>query len=158
MPVLLFAGRLAYGMPTLSETYIENRQRVQPNHANNYDSVHGGNLMKWMDEVGAMSAMRFAGEPCVTAAVDEFSFERPIPVGETAVIQSYVFGAGRSSAEVFLRAHREDPLTGERAKTTEACFTFVAVDADGKPVEVPDLTVDTGDERELQATAHELTD
>jgi len=145
-------------MPTLSETYIENRQRVQPNHANNYDSVHGGNLMKWMDEVGAMSAMRFAGEPCVTAAVDEFSFERPIPVGETAVIQSYVFDAGRSSAQVFLRAYREDPLTGERAKTTEARFTFVAVDADGAPVGVPTLEVETENERELQATARELTD
>jgi acyl-CoA hydrolase len=143
-------------MSTLSETYIENRQRVQPNHANNHDSVHGGTLMKWMDEVGAMSAMRFAGEPCVTAAVDEFSFERPIPVGETAVIQSYVFEAGRSSVSVLLRAHREDPLTGERAKTTEACFTFVAVDVDSQPVDVPDLTVETDDERELRATACEV--
>jgi len=145
-------------MPTLSETYIENRQRVQPNHANNYDSVHGGNLMKWMDEVGAMSAMRFAGEPCVTAAVDEFSFERPIPVGETAVIQSYVFGAGRSSVRVFLRAHREDPLTGECAKTTEACFTFVAVDEAGTPIAVPALDVETENERELQATARGVVD
>jgi acyl-CoA hydrolase len=143
-------------MPTLSETYIENRQRVQPNHANNYDAVHGGNLMKWMDEVAAMSSMRFAGAPCVTAAVDEFSFERPIPVGETAVIQSYVFAAGRTSARVFLRAHREDPLTGERAKTTEACFTFVAIDDDGQPVEVPELTVETENERELRTKAESV--
>lgn len=145
-------------MPSLAETYIENRQRVQPNHANNYDAVHGGNLMKWMDEVGAMSAMRFAGEPCVTAGVDEFSFERPIPVGDTAVIESYVFGAGRTSVSVFLRAYRENPRTGERAKTTEACFTFVAVDADGAPVRVPALDVDTDDERELQATARDLAE
>jgi acyl-CoA hydrolase len=145
-------------MPSLAETYIENRQRVLPNHANNYESVHGGNLMKWMDEVGAMSAMRFAGAPCVTAAVDEFSFERPIPVGETAVIESYAFDAGRTSVQVFLRAYREDPLTGERAKTTEACFTFVAVDPDGAPTAVPDLVVDTDDERELQAVAASTTD
>ncbi|MFC6952436.1 acyl-CoA thioesterase [Halorubellus litoreus] len=142
-------------MPTLAETYIENRQRVQPNHANNYDAVHGGNLMKWMDEVGAMSAMRFAGAPCVTAAVDEFSFERPIPVGDTAVIEAYVFDAGRTSVRVFLRAHREDPLTGETAKTTAACFTFVAVDEDGKPTGVPALDVDSEEERELQATARD---
>ena len=140
-------------MGSLSETYIENRQRVQPNHANNYGSVHGGNLMKWMDEVGAMSAMRFAGETCVTAGVDEFSFERPIPVGEIAVIESYAFDAGRSSVDVFLRAYRENPRTGERAKTTEACFTFVAVDADGKPTPVPEFVAETESERELQATA-----
>ena len=41
-------------MPTLMDTYIENRYRVQPNHANNYETAHGGNVMKWMDEVGAM--------------------------------------------------------------------------------------------------------
>jgi acyl-CoA hydrolase len=140
-------------MPSLSETVIENRQRVQPNHANNYESVHGGNLMKWMDEVGAMSAMRFAGETCVTAAVDEFSFQRPIPVGQTAVIEAFAFDAGRTSVSIFLRAYRENPLTGERAKTTEACFTFVAVDVDGKPTPVPDLVVETENERELAAVA-----
>ncbi|WP_227134042.1 acyl-CoA thioesterase [Halorubellus salinus] len=145
-------------MASLAETYIENRQRVQPNHANNYDAVHGGNLMKWMDEVGAMSAMRFAGAPCVTAAVDEFSFERPIPVGDTAVIEAYVFDAGRTSVRVFLRAHREDPLTGEMAKTTAACFTFVAVDEDGKPTGVPALDVDSDEEREMQTTAHDLAE
>ncbi|NHN43546.1 acyl-CoA thioesterase [Halorubellus sp. JP-L1] len=143
-------------MPALSETYIENRQRVQPNHANNYESVHGGNLMKWMDEVGAMSAMRFAGETCVTAGVDEFSFERPIPVGEIAVIEAYVFGAGRSSVRVFLRAYREDPLSGERAKTTEACFTYVAVDADGRSTTVPELDVESANEEELLTVAERV--
>ncbi|WP_267641620.1 acyl-CoA thioesterase [Haloarchaeobius amylolyticus] len=140
-------------MPSLSETYISNRQRVQPNHANNYGAVHGGNLMKWMDEVGAMSAMRFAGNSCVTAAVDEFSFERPIPVGDTALIESYVFEAGRTSVKVFLRAFRENPRTGEREQTTSACFTFVALGEDGKPTRVPELTVEGDGEEELREQA-----
>ncbi|WP_435320160.1 acyl-CoA thioesterase [Haloarchaeobius sp. TZWSO28] len=140
-------------MPTLSETYIMNRQRVQPNHANNYEAVHGGNLMKWMDEVGAMSAMRFAGKTCVTAAVDEFSFERPIPVGETALIESYVFEAGRSSVRVFLRAFRENPRSGEREQTTSACFTFVALDEDGKPTRVPELTVEGQEDEQRRERA-----
>jgi len=144
-------------MPTLAETHIENRQRVQPNHANNYEAVHGGTLMKWMDEVGAMSAMRFAGEPCVTAAVDEFSFEQPIPVGETAVIDAFAFASGRTSVEIFLRAYREDPMSGDRAKTTEACFTFVAIDEDGAPTTVPDLQVETDAERDLRDIAEERT-
>ncbi|MFB6219161.1 MAG: acyl-CoA thioesterase [Halobacteriaceae archaeon] len=137
----------------LEETYIENRERVQPNHANNYETLHGGILMKWMDEIGAMSAMRFAGETCVTAAVDEFSFERPIPVGQTAVIEAYAFAAGRTSVRIGLRADREEPRTGERETTTTACFTFVAVDDAGKPVAVPELEVESDRERDLQRRA-----
>jgi acyl-CoA hydrolase len=144
-------------MPGLSETYILNRQRVQPNHTNNFGTVHGGNLMKWMDEVGAMSAMRFAGEPCVTAAVDEFSFERPIPVGDTALIESWVFDTGRTSVRVFLRAFREEPRTGDREQTTSACFTFVAIGEDGKPVDVPELETETEEDEALLTEANELT-
>ncbi|WP_256295752.1 acyl-CoA thioesterase [Haloarchaeobius salinus] len=145
-------------MQAVSETRITNRQRVQPNHANNYEAVHGGNLMKWMDEVGAMAAMRFAGETCVTAAVDEFSFERPIPVGETALIDAYVFDAGRTSVRVFLRAYREEPRSGDTEQTTAACFTFVAVGDDGKPVAVPSVRVETDEDERLQATARAAVD
>jgi acyl-CoA hydrolase len=137
-------------MVRLAETRIENRERVLPNHANNYETLHGGILMKWMDEVGAMSAMRFAGETCVTAAVDEFSFDRPVPVGDTAVIEAYAFEAGRTSVRINLTADREEPRTGERETTTTAHFTFVAVDADGQPTAVPELDVETERERELR--------
>ncbi|GAB7118634.1 hypothetical protein JCM9743_10960 [Natrinema sp. JCM 9743] len=79
-------------MPTLLETRIKNRFRVQPNHANNNETLHGGNLMKWLDEVSAMSAMRFAGETCVTARVNELDFERPIRIGDTALVEAYTVG------------------------------------------------------------------
>ncbi|MFB6127361.1 MAG: acyl-CoA thioesterase [Halolamina sp.] len=140
-------------MPSVSDTYIENRHRVQPNHANNHGSVHGGNVMKWMDEVGAMSAMRFAGAPCVTASVDQLSFERPVPTGDTVVIESYVYDAGRTSAKVRLRAFREVPRTGERELTTESYFVFVAVDDDGEPTAVPELTAEDERCRRLRETA-----
>ncbi len=130
-------------MPTVMDTYIENRERVQPNHANNYETAHGGIVMKWMDEIGAMSAMRLAGETCVTANVDQMDFQRPIPVGDTTVIQSYVYDTGRTSVKVKLRAFREEPRTGEREQTTESYFVFVAVDDEGMPTEVPDLQVET---------------
>jgi acyl-CoA hydrolase len=141
-------------MPTVMDTYIENRQRVQPNHANNYETAHGGNVMKWMDEVGAMSAMRFAGYSCVTAAVDQMDFRRPIPVGETALIESYVYDAGRTSVKVRLRAARENPRNGETEATTESYFVFVALD-DGTPTEVPDLTVESEEGERLRQTALE---
>ena len=140
-------------MPTLMDTYIENRERVQPNHANNYETAHGGIVMKWMDEIGAMSAMRFAGETCVTASVDHMDFRRPIPVGDTTVIESYVYDAGRTSVKVHLRAFREKPRTGEREKTTQSYFVYVAVDDDGEPTTVPEFAVETDRETELLEAA-----
>ena len=132
-------------MTSVSDTYIENRQRVQPTHTNNHASAHGGNVVKWMDEVGAMSAMRHAGETCVTAKINELDFKRPIPQGDICVIESYVYTAGRTSVRVRLRAFRESPRTGEREETTDSYFVFVAVDEDGKPQPVPELTI--GSER-----------
>ncbi len=140
-------------MPTLSDTHIQNRERVQPNDANNYESLHGGILTKWMDEIGAMSAMRFAGETCVTASIDELNFELPIPLGDVALVEAYVYDAGETSVRVRIRASREDPRTGEAERTTASCFTFVAVDEDGRPVPVPDLSIETAEERELRAQA-----
>ncbi len=137
-------------MPTLLETRIKNRFRVQPHHANNNDTLHGGNLMKWLDEVGSMSAMRFAGEGCVTARVNELDFERPIGIGDTALIEAYVYDAGRTSVNVALRAWREEPRSGETEKTTESTFTFVAIDENGEKVRVPDLSVETDEETRLQ--------
>ena len=140
-------------MPSISDTYIENRHRVQPNHANNHGSVHGGNVMKWMDEVGAMSAMRAAGQPCVTATVDQLSFEAGVPTGDTVVIEAYVFETGHTSLQVRLKAFREDPETGERDRTTESYFVFVAVDEDGQPTPVPDVTGDSERCRRLREAA-----
>jgi acyl-CoA hydrolase len=137
-------------VPTPSETYIENRERIQPNQTNNYDTAHGGIVMKLMDEIGAMSAMRFAGETCVTARVTGLDFKRPIPRGDIAVIEAWVYRAGRTSVRVRLVASREDPRTGEREVTSESCFVFVAVDADGDPVAVPELGVETDRDRELR--------
>ncbi|MFB6151384.1 MAG: acyl-CoA thioesterase [Haloarculaceae archaeon] len=142
-------------MPTVSDTYLENRWRVQPNHANNYGTVHGGNVMKWMDELGAMSAMRLAGQPCVTASIDEMNFHRPVPTGDTVVIESYAFATGRTSVRVALRAAREDPRSGDQETTTESRFVFVAIDEDGSPVEVPEPTAESDRCRTLRERALE---
>jgi len=66
-------------MSDLLDTYIENCERVQPTDANNHGTAQGGFVTKCMDEVGALSAIRFAGESCVTASIDQMSFERSIP-------------------------------------------------------------------------------
>jgi acyl-CoA hydrolase len=140
-------------MASITETHIENRERIQPNDTNNYGSAHGGNIMHWMDEVGAMSAMRHAGETCVTAHVDDLHFSRPVPRGDTCVIESYAYATGRTSIRVRLQAFRESPRTGERERTTDSYFVFVAVDEDGTPTPVPDLTVDSERDERLREDA-----
>ncbi len=142
-------------MTDLMETHIENRQLVQPNHTNNYDIAHGGNVMKWMDVVGALSAMRFAGHTCVTARMDQVNFVRPIPRGDTALIEAYVYDAGRTSVRVRLKAFREDPMSGERELTTESYFVYVAIDDQNKPVPVPELTTSTDEGTRLRDEALE---
>jgi acyl-CoA hydrolase len=140
-------------VPTVTDTYLLNRERVQPDDTNNYDSAHGGNVMKWMDEVGAMSAMRHAGKTCVTAHVARLDFDRPIPRGETCVVEAYAYAAGRTSVRVRIRAYREDPTTGERELTTQSYFVFVAVDKSMRPTEVPEIAVETDRDRELREEA-----
>lgn len=140
-------------MPELLTTFLENRWLVQPNHANNLGTTHGGNVLKWMDELGALSAMRFAGEACVTARMDQVHFTRPIPVGDAAIVQAYVYDAGRTSVRVRLEAFRENTRTGERESTTESYSVYVAVDEDGDPTPVPELTVGSDRGRKLRRVA-----
>ncbi|MFB6073632.1 MAG: acyl-CoA thioesterase [Haloarculaceae archaeon] len=140
-------------MPDVMDTFLENRWLVGPNQANNLGTTHGGNVLKWMDELGALSAMRFAGESCVTARMDQVNFRRPIPVGDTALVQAYVYDAGETSVRVRLRAFREDVRTGEREHTSDSYSVYVAVDEDRQPTGVPSLTASTDRGRRLRDRA-----
>lgn len=142
-------------MATVSETFIENRERVQPNDTNNYGTAHGGNIVKWMDEVGVMAAMRHAGENCVTAHINQLDFTRPVPQGENCVIEAYAYETGTTSIKVRLTAYREEPTSGVREQTTESYFVFVAIDEDYDPTPVPDLAVETDRCRRLRNLALE---
>jgi len=141
------------GVVDLLDTYIENRWIVLPNHANNHGTVHGGNVMKWMDEIGAMSATRFAGEDVVTARMDQVNFRRPVPVGDIALADAFVYGAGRTSIRVRVKVHREDPRTAETELTTESYVVYVAIDEDHRPTTVPELSVSTEEGEVLQRDA-----
>ena len=139
-------------MPKIADTHIINRERVQPTHANNYNSAHGGIVMKWMDEIGAMSAMRAAEQSCVTAQMSSVDFERPIPIGDNALVESYAYRTGHTSVHVRIDVSAENPHTGETESTTSAYATFVAI-ADGNPTPVPDLQVGGEKCRELREKA-----
>ncbi len=145
-------------MPSVEDTHLRNRFRIQPNDSNSYGTAHGGSVMKWLDEVGAMAAMRFSGETCVTARMGAIDFGHPVPVGDTVLIDAYVFDAGETSVHVHLTSYHEDPRTGETTETSWTTTTYVAVDADGDPTSVPTLTVDSERGEELRAVALEHDD
>lgn len=109
--------------------------------------------MQWLDEVGAMSAMRFAGSTCVTARMGAINFQRPVPTGDIVRIETYVYDAGETSVTVRLTADREDPRTGERAPLTQTQAVYVALDEDGNPTSVPELTVETEEGQALKQAA-----
>lgn len=140
-------------MPDLLDTHMENRWMVRPNHANMLETAHGGYVLKWMDEIGAMSAMQFSRESCVTAHINRVDFQSPILVGDLALIEAYVYRIGQTSMRVRLRAYREDPRTDTREQTTESYFVYVAIDEDRQPTPVPDLTVSTERGKRLQEAA-----
>ena len=140
-------------MVELMDTYIEDRNRIQPNHANNLGTAHGGIILKWMDEAGAMSSMRFAGKSCVTAHINSVDFQRPLEIGDIALIEAYVYASGRTSVRTRVRVRGEDPLTGDSEVTTESYFVFVAIDDEGRPVEVPDLSTSSETAEELREQA-----
>ena len=139
----------------LSESHTEMTEMLLPNDTNNLGRALGGVVLHWMDICGAISAMRFANQQCVTASMDHVDFIAPIDLGEIAVIQSYVFNTGRTSIDVKVDVHSENPRTGKHQETTTSFLTFVAIDEGGKPIEVPDLACETEAEEDLRQIAVE---
>ena len=121
---------------------------MQPEHANNYfGSVHGGWIMKLVDEAGALACMRHAQSRVVTVAIDSMVFHKPIKIGELVLLTAELTYTGRTSMEVEVKVQAENPITGERADTNIAYLVFVALDDNGVPVGVPPLIPETDDEK-----------
>jgi acyl-CoA hydrolase len=121
--------------------------------ANSAGFIHGGSVMKLCDEAAGAAAVKHSRCRVVTAGVDRMAFLTPIHVGELVTFSSSVNAAWRTSMEVGVRVEAENPRTGERRHTSSAYFTMVAVDAEGKPVEVPPLVTETDQERGREAEA-----
>lgn len=130
-----------------AETRTEMTWIVMPGQANALGTVFGGQVMAWIDVCAAVAAQRFARSNVVTAAMDSMSFRGPITQGQIAVIRAQVNWAGRSSMEVGVRVEAENPLTGERTHTSTAYLTFVALTEDREKIEVPDLRLETDEDR-----------
>lgn len=117
-----------------------------PQHSNNLGLVFGGVILAMMDTASAVSAIRHARSTCVTASVDRVDFREPIHLGDLVIMKCSVNYVGRTSMEVGVRVEAEDLQTGNRRHTNSCYLTFVAIDRNGKPIEVPRLTPETEDE------------
>ncbi|WP_436935546.1 acyl-CoA thioesterase [Halovenus marina] len=140
-------------MPTLLDSKVESRQFVLPAQSNTYHTAHGGDVLKWMEQTSAMSAMTFSGKTVVTARFDRGQFHEPLPEGSIALLDAYVYETGTSSMTVRVRCFHDDHETGERQLATEATVVSVAVDEAGESLSVPDLSVATDRGEQLRAEA-----
>ena len=130
---------------------ISLNQLMLPEHANALGNVHGGVIMKMVDEAGAIVAMRHARKPCVTIAIDSMTFKQPVHVGQLMVCQARVTYVGRSSIEVQVLVHAENVMTREITHTNSAYVVYVSLGPDGRSATAPPLLLETDEDRSLFA-------
>lgn len=131
---------------------------VFPTDTNHHGTMFGGTLMKYIDKISAISAMRHCGKPVVTASTDSLDFLAPIRMGEAVELEAFVTSTNRSSMEVYVVVRAENLFTGDRRVTCTAFSTFVAVHENGKPIPVPLVTPENDAERKLFDSAPERYD
>jgi len=128
-------------------------EMVLPNDTNTLNNLMGGRLLHWMDICAAISAQKHSNRIVVTASVDNVSFTEPIRLGNIVTMHAKVTRSFNSSMEVYLEVWAEDIPAGIRVSTNRAFYTFVAVDQNGRPIEVPPLEPVSKEEKELNVSA-----
>ncbi len=125
---------------------------MTPNYANFIGNVHGGDLLRLLDQVAYACASRYSGHHCVTLSVDKVLFKEPIHVGELVTFRASVNYTGRTSMEIGIRVEAQNIQTRVIRHTNSSYFTMVAVE-DGTPVKVPSLPLETDLQKERFARA-----
>ena len=137
----------------VKESQHTTSELMMPHDANILGHVFGGAILALMDKCAAVAAFRHARSACVTASIDRVDFREPIHVGDLVVMLASVNFAGRTSMEVGVRVEAEELLSGRRRHTNSCYLTFVAVDRNGRPIEVPPVVPETDDEQRRYAAA-----
>ena len=130
-----------------SETLSITTKVVLPNDTNTLGNLFGGQLLAWMDVIASVAAHRHCRRVVVTASVNNVSFREPIQHASIVTLEAKVSRAFSTSMEVFVDVFVENHVTGARSKSNEAIYTFVAVDQNGGPIEVPALIPETDEEK-----------
>ncbi len=130
-----------------SESVAVSTKVVLPNETNTLGKLFGGALLAWMDEIAAVSAHRHSKQIVVTSSINHVSFDIPIDLGAIVTLKAKVSRAFTSSMEVVIDVSVEDRKTGERKKSNQAIYTFVAVTKEGQSIAVPPIIPETDEEK-----------
>lgn len=140
-------------MKKVADSQVEMTEIVLPNDTNQLGNLLGGRLMHLIDIAAAIAAARHTNKVCVTASIDELNFIHPIKLGQVVALQASVNRVFRTSMEVGVKVTAEDLLTGARKHANTAYLTFVAIDAEGRPVPAKPVEPVTEDEKRRYADA-----
>ena len=121
---------------------------VLPSETNPINNLFGGELLARMDRAGCIAARRHSGQIVVTTSVNHVAFNKAIPLGSIVTIEAKVSRAFKTSMEVYLDVWINNTKEGGKIKANEAIYTFVAVDANGKPTSVGEITPESKEEIE----------
>ncbi|HUQ89629.1 MAG TPA: acyl-CoA thioesterase [Vicinamibacterales bacterium] len=130
------------------DSTAETVQVVLPNDSNPLGFILGGTVMHLIDITGAIACHRHTNTLALTAGVDSLDFIHPIRVGDLIILKSRVTCVFKTSLEVEVEVFSETIETGERKLTSKAYLTFVSLNKNGKPTEVPPLIVDTPEDEQ----------
>ncbi|SES40278.1 acyl-CoA thioesterase [Psychrobacillus sp. OK032] len=125
---------------------------VLPPDTNHHQTIFGGKVLAYIDEIAAITAMKHAKGAVVTASIDSVDFVSSARVGDVIELDAIVSSTGRSSMEVYVRVTSMNVLTGEEKLTTESFVTMVAVDENNKPIPVRGIHPETKEEIRLYET------
>ena len=136
-------------MKTIDESKSILSEVMLPSQANPSGTVHGGEIMKLMDACGGVTATRHAKTNVATVRVDELVFYHPIFVGQLVMCEGEIVFVGKTSMEIKITVKVEDLMSDLPGKTAlTAYFTYVALDEDRKPCQVPELIIETNEQQE----------
>ena len=131
----------------VSESMVTLSHVVLPQDANPAGNIHGGVIMKLIDNAAGVVAHRHARSNVVTASIERLDFHYPVYVGDLITLTASLNMAGRSSMEIGVRVESENMISGETHHTASAYLTFVALDKDGKSLEVAPLIIESAEEK-----------
>lgn len=132
---------------TPQESYTVTTEQVLPDDTNPLNTLFGGRLLQWIDITAGISAHRHSSRICVTASINNVSFNTPVKLGDIVTLEAKVSRTFNTSIEVFTDVWVEDRLSAKKVKCNEAILTFVALDQSGKPVSVPPVVPETEEEK-----------
>jgi acyl-CoA hydrolase len=131
---------------------------AEPMDVNFGGKVHGGAVMKWIDQAGYACAVGWSGQYCVTVYVGGIRFYKPILIGHVVEVRARIVYTGNTSMHVAVDVSSGDPRDGEFVQTTHCVIIFVATDDDGKPVRVEPWQPQTDEDAALERYAKKLMD